>query len=161
MIPWSPWCLKVVGGTLSVLCISPPNCFNLAHHILGYLLPVTWNLFFPRCRQNCTSWSIILMRAWSSDLISPLASFFHVFIWDEDQLMTSSNQPLFRIGSVGWSGNGGGGASESTNIYIVVCENKERHLLLQLVAKEVSCLHGWRWYEISGLQLSGQRQAVC
>lgn len=33
--------------------------------------------------------------------------------------MTSSHQALFRIGSVGWSGNGGGGSGrDSTNIYI-------------------------------------------
>lgn len=77
--------------------------------------------------------------------------------------MTSSNQPLFRIGSgcrMEWKWRGGCEA-KSTNIYIQCVKIKKGIFLLQLVAKEVSACMAEDGMRLVGLQRCQDKDRLC
>lgn len=121
MIPWSPWCLKAVGGTLSGSMYFTTQLFQFDTPYFRRFIAclILESTVFPGADTTVQLWSIICMSAWSKGPDQSCCLFLHVFVWGEEQLMIYSNQALFRIGSIGRGGNSGGRSGrDSTNIYI-------------------------------------------
>lgn len=126
MVPWIPWCLKAVGGTLGGSMYFTTQLFQFGTPYFRVFIALFLDLLFPLAKTQLYiteyySYKDLVKRTCSVRL--PLSSCISLRWGITCDLLQSS---FIRIGSVGRGGYGGGGTRrDSVNIYIKGVEIKK------------------------------------